>query len=58
MKNLEHENFQTILPEQGNDEVALVCQSFNKMSRKLNELINEVYAGRLKQKRSGTEGTP
>lgn len=50
MKNLEHENFQTILPEQGNDEVALVCQSFNKMSRKLNELINEVYAGRLKQK--------
>lgn len=50
MKRLENENFNTELPERGNDEVTLVCRNFNKMSRKLNELINEVYAYQIKQK--------
>lgn len=50
MSNLEKENFNIVLPEEGQDEVALVCRSFNKMTKKLNELINEVYAVQIKQK--------
>jgi len=50
MNELEHENFDMVLSEKGNDEISLVSKSFNKMSRKLNELINEVYIVQLKQK--------
>jgi len=50
MNELEHENFDIVLSEKGNDEISLVSKSFNKMSRKLNELINEVYIVQLKQK--------
>ena len=50
MQELGHENFDIVLSEKGNDEITLVSKSFNKMSRKLNELINEVYVVQLKQK--------
>jgi len=50
MDELEHENFDIVLSEKGNDEISLVSKSFNKMSKKLNELINEVYIVQLKQK--------
>ncbi|QAY68012.1 cache domain-containing sensor histidine kinase [Paenibacillus protaetiae] len=50
MKALESENFSVVLPVKGNDEIAMISRSFNRMSRRLGELINEVYAGQLKQK--------
>jgi len=50
MKSLENEEFNVSIPVQGNDEIALFCSSFNKMSRKLNELFNEVHVVKIKQK--------
>lgn len=50
MGNLEKENFNVNMNVQGNDEIALLAGSFNKMSRRLNELINEVHVVKIKQK--------
>ncbi|MFC5529099.1 sensor histidine kinase [Cohnella yongneupensis] len=50
MKELEHENFKVNLSVTGNDEIALIGRSFNRMSHKLGELIHEVYAVQIKQK--------
>lgn len=50
MKNVEQENFNLQMNEQGNDEITLLARSFNRMSQKLNELINDVHASKLKQK--------
>jgi two-component system sensor histidine kinase YesM len=50
MKYIENENFDVSINVKGNDEIALLGKSFNKMSKKLNELINEVYAVQIKQK--------
>ena len=50
MKHLENENFDVGIEVKGNDEIALLGNSFNKMSKRLGELINEVYAVQIKQK--------
>ncbi len=50
MKYLENENFDVNIEVKGNDEIALLGKSFNKMSKRLGELINEVYAVQIKQK--------
>ena len=50
MALLENENFDVSIPVRGNDEIALLAHSFNKMSSKLGELINEVLAVQIKQK--------
>lgn len=50
MKYIENENFDVSIDVKGNDEISLLGRSFNKMSKKLNELINEVYAVQIKQK--------
>ncbi|MBB6730677.1 cache domain-containing sensor histidine kinase [Cohnella zeiphila] len=50
MGNLEKENFNVNMSVQGNDEIALLAGSFNKMSRRLDELINEVHVVKIKQK--------
>ena len=50
MKHLENENFDVSIEVKGNDEIALLGNSFNKMSKRLGELINEVYAVQIKQK--------
>jgi len=50
MKTLEKENFNVNLPVKGNDEIALIGTSFNRMSKRLGELVNEVYTGQIKQK--------
>ncbi len=50
MKDIENENFSVSIDIKGNDEIALLGSSFNKMSRRLNELVNEVYRVQLKQK--------
>lgn len=50
MKYIENENFNVSINVKGNDEISLLGKSFNKMSKKLNELINEVYTVQIKQK--------
>ena len=50
MKSLENENFDVNINVKGNDEIALLGKSFNKMSKRLGELINEVYTVQIKQK--------
>ena len=49
MKHVEREQFQE-MKVRGNDEIALLTRSFNRMSQRLNELINEVHVSRIKQK--------
>ncbi|MFC0329017.1 sensor histidine kinase [Paenibacillus sepulcri] len=55
MKALEKENFNINIHVRGNDEIALIGTSFNRMSKRLNELINEVYAVQIKRKEAELE---
>lgn len=50
MKSLERENFNVNIHVRGNDEIALIGTSFNRMSKRMDELINEVYTVQIKQK--------
>lgn len=50
MASLENEDFDVSIPVRGNDEIAMLASSFNKMSGKLGELINEVLTVQIKQK--------
>lgn len=50
MKQIERENFNMRMKERGNDEMTLLARSFNRMSDKLDELINEVHVSKIKQK--------
>ncbi len=50
MKKVEEENFDVKINISGNDEVAMLGRSFNKMSAKLKELIQQVYLTRIKQR--------
>lgn len=49
MRHMEREQFQE-MKVRGNDEISLLTRSFNRMSQRLNELINEVHVSRIKQK--------
>ncbi|GKX32258.1 histidine kinase [Vallitalea longa] len=51
MKHIENENFVSI-DVKGNDEIAMLFKSFNKMSNRLNQLMNQVYLVKIKQKES------
>lgn len=50
MKEVERGNFAIKLSEKGNDEIALISKSFNKMSSRLSELIEKVYLSQIKEK--------
>jgi len=50
MKKVENEDFDVKVDFNGNDEIALLGKSFNKMSKKLKELINQVYLVKIKQR--------
>jgi len=50
MKHVEREQFHMEMKVRGNDEIALLARSFNRMSHRLNELINEVHVSKIKQK--------
>jgi two-component system sensor histidine kinase YesM len=50
MQNIEKEQYSERLPLVGNDEITTVTQGFNHMSNNLEELINQVYLGKLHQK--------
>jgi Predicted signal transduction protein with a C-terminal ATPase domain len=50
MKNLEKENFHITVPVKGNDEISVLAGSFNKMSVRLDELVNQVHTAQLREK--------
>lgn len=50
MRKVEKGNFDIQLDESGNDEMALISKSFNKMSARLQELIQKVYLFKIKEK--------
>ncbi|MFW5972296.1 MAG: sensor histidine kinase [Bacillota bacterium] len=50
MREVEKGNLDIKLDEKGNDEIALISKSFNKMSAKLNELIQRVYLFKIKER--------
>lgn len=50
MKELENENFDVSFDVKGNDEIAMLGKSFNKMSSRLKELMNQIYFVRIKQR--------
>ncbi len=50
MKNIEQENFQITIPEVGYEEITVLVHSFNKMSNRLDELVNRIYAAEIKER--------
>lgn len=50
IRQVEKEDFNVHLDIRGNDEIALLESAFNKMSARLNELVNQVYAVGLRQR--------
>lgn len=50
MKNLEERNYDLTIPESGNDETTVLAHSFNKMSHRIHELLNDVYLFQLREK--------
>lgn len=50
MKQVERENFNLEMKVSGNDEITSLARTFNQMSYRLNELINEVHVSKIKQK--------
>lgn len=50
MKLIEGENFDVPIRIEGNDEIALLGSSYNRMIKKLKELIQEVYVMQIKQR--------
>lgn len=50
MKDFQNGNFNVRLNISGNDEIALLGSSFNQMSSKVQDLMNQVYVVQIKQK--------
>lgn len=50
MGELEQENYDIYMDIKGNDEIALLGNSFNKMSKRLKEVRNQVYLSKIKQR--------
>lgn len=50
MKHIEQENFQITIPETGYEEITVLVHSFNKMSKRLDELVNRIYAAEIKER--------
>lgn len=52
MEELKNENFSIRLNIKGNNEIAILGKTFNKMSARLKKLMEEIYLSKLKQKES------
>ena len=50
MKEVEKENYSISIPYDTNDEVGILSKSFNRMIKKLDELIKQVYFFQIKQR--------
>ena len=50
MKHIEEDNFKRKLPEEGYQELSLLARAFNRMSTRLDELVNRVYLAEIREK--------
>lgn len=50
MKELEEKDYNLVIPERGNDEITALTRSFNRMSCRIHELLNDVYLFQIKEK--------
>src|SRR5690606_15735617 len=50
MKKLKNQDFQMIDKESENDEIGLLMNEYNRMTRKIHQLINDVYRVNLQKK--------
>jgi two-component system sensor histidine kinase YesM len=50
MAEIGDQNFKVHLEVEGKDEISELAGHFNDMSKRLDEMINEVYAGKIKQR--------
>jgi two-component system sensor histidine kinase YesM len=50
MSAIGEQNFKVHIPVSGQDEIAQLSRHFNTMSARLDELINEVYVGKISQR--------
>ncbi|MDL2294626.1 sensor histidine kinase [Ruminococcaceae bacterium OttesenSCG-928-D13] len=52
MKDLEAQDFSVRVPVKGNDEIALLARQFNRMTERIQVLVEEVYVAELRHKES------
>ena len=50
IQEISKENYKTRLDISSNDEIGILADTFNKMARRLDELVNEVIRGKILQK--------
>lgn len=50
MKHIEEDHFKRKLPEEGYEEISLLSKAFNRMSTRLDELVNQVYLAEIREK--------
>lgn len=50
MRHIEDNNFKQKLPEQGYREINVLAKSFNRMTDRLDELVNRVYRAEIREK--------
>ena len=50
MKHIEEDHFKRKLPETGYEELSLLAKAFNRMSARLDELVNQVYLAKIREK--------
>jgi two-component system sensor histidine kinase YesM len=50
MQDIDKKDFNVRLPVRGNDEIALLSQTFNKMALRLKDLMTQIYTVRIKQR--------
>lgn len=50
MKHIEEDNFKRKLKVEGYDEISLLAKAFNRMSARLDELVNQVYLAEIREK--------
>lgn len=50
MKDLEAKEYNLRIPETGNDEITQLAISFNKMSKRIHELLNDVYLFQIRER--------
>ncbi len=50
MRNLEENDFKRKLPENGYREISVLSKAFNRMTLRLDELVNQVYRAEIREK--------
>ena len=50
MRHLEEDDFKRKLPENGYREISVLSRAFNRMTLRLDELVNRVYRAEIREK--------